>query len=88
MASPRQGRAEGLFSGGVEPGSKLKDRDVVGAVELGRGGRGVIGSGGWAVGFGLGYGAAASVTANAALAPCCCLTLSLCGGGPEPSMHR
>lgn len=92
VASPRQGRAEGLFSGRVEPGWKLKDRDVVGDVERGGGGAG----GGSAVG--LGYKGSAGEVAGAAAAahaPSSCrralFVLSfflLCGGDPVSHMHR
>lgn len=94
VASPRQGRAEGLFSGRVEPGWKLKDRDVVGDVERGGGGAG----GGSAVGLGYkGSAVAVQVAAGAAVAhaPSSCrralflLSLFLpCGGDPVSHMHR
>lgn len=90
VASPRQGRAEGLFSGRVEPGWKLKDRDVVGDVERGGGGVG----GGCAVGLGYKGSAVAGAAAAKAHAPSSCrralflVSLFLCGGEPVPHMHR
>lgn len=90
VASPRQGRAEGLFSGRVEPGWKLKDRDVVGDVERGGGG-----AGGGCTCVGLGYkgSAVAGAAAAKAHAPSSCrralflLSLFLCGG-LVAHMHR
>lgn len=92
VASPRQGRAEGLFSGRVGPGWKLKDRDVVGDVERGGGGAG----GGCAVGLGyrgsaVAVGVAAAAHAHAPRRWCrlaLSLSLFLCGGEPVPHMHR
>lgn len=91
VASPRQGRAKGLFSGRVEPGWKLKDRDVAGDVDRGGGGT----SGGCTVG--LGYKGSEVVAADAAaahaLSSCrralsLLVSLFLCGCDPVSHMHR